>query len=271
MRVSRLVEPFAGSAAISIAVGTCNGAERFWINDAHSALIDLWIEMIDRPEQLSDAYAMLWNEQLGRERVYFDQIRDRFNRHNTPADFLYLLARCVKAGIRYNTKGQFNNTPDNRRKGARPEEMRRRVHHVSHLLRDRTRVTSWDYKIVLRQCVQDDLVYMDPPYQGVCGPRDRRYLPTFDHHDFCDQLADLNERKIMFAVSYDGRRGAKTYGDPLPECLELTRLEVPAGRSTQATLLGRSEITYESLYLSKTLMSSVPRSESVIHSQLALA
>ena len=270
-QVSRIVEPFAGSAAISIAVAARRGAGRFWLNDAHSALMALWEEMIDEPENLCEKYARLWQEQLGIERAYFDRVRDRFNLHHAPEDFLYLLARCVKAGIRYNAKGEFNNTPDNRRRGARPEEMRRRVHQVSRLLHNRTRITDWDYKEVIRNCDQDDLVYMDPPYQGVCGSRDRRYSPAFDHYEFCDELSNLNERNIMFAVSYDGRRGDRTYGESLPECLKLTHLEIPAGRSTQATLLGRSEITYESLYLSKSLVASVSRRDSEVNSQLVFA
>jgi DNA adenine methylase len=32
------------------------------------------------------------------------------------------------------------------------------------------------------------------------------------------------------------------------------RLEIEAGRSTQATLLGRDDVTYESVYLSKNLI-----------------
>ncbi|MCH8922503.1 MAG: DNA adenine methylase [Planctomycetes bacterium] len=118
--VSRLVEPFAGSAAMSIAVAARRRADSFWINDGHSPLIKLWREIIHRPDELADQYTLLWNDQLGCERKYFDRVRSRFNRDHHPADFLYLLARCVKAAIRYNAKGQFNNTPDNRRRGARP-------------------------------------------------------------------------------------------------------------------------------------------------------
>ena len=260
----RLVEPFAGSAAISLAVAARSNCEHFWINDAHSALIQLWQEIIDRPEWLGKKYTSLWNEQLGQERAYFDTVRDRFNEKHDPGDFLYLLARCVKAAIRYNAKGEFNNTPDNRRKGARPKEMRQRIARSSGLLRGKAHLTSWDYKDVLQDCKEDDLVYMDPPYQGVCGQRDQRYLPKFDHSAFCDELASLNSRNIMFALSYDGRTGGKAYGEPLPESLRLTRLEVPAGRSTQATLLGREEITYESLYLSSALTSSLVRGDAAI-------
>jgi len=72
-------------------------------------------------------------------------VRDRFNRSHQPDDFLYLLARCVKAVIRYNAQGEFNNTPDNRRKGARPSEMQKRLAGTSELLRGKTRITAWDY------------------------------------------------------------------------------------------------------------------------------
>lgn len=257
--VPRLVEPFAGSAAISLAMAARNASERYWLNDAHSPLMRLWQEIVRRPASLADAYERLWHAQLGQERRYFDIVRQRFNQSHEPADFLYLLARCVKAGIRYNSRGEFNNSPDIRRRGARPEEMRRRILQTSKLLEHRTELTSWDYRSALDECEDGDLIYMDPPYQGVRGNRDRRYLPPFDHLEFCAALAELIARGAQFAVSYDGRTGAKTYGDPLPSALGLTRLEIPAGRSTQATLLGRADETYESLYLSPALAAALIR------------
>lgn len=259
--VPRLVEPFAGSAALSIAFASRRGASRYWINDAHEPLAALWREILDRPEGLSDRYAFLWSDQDGRERRYFDEVRERFNRAHDPADFLYILARCVKAAVRYNSDGEFNNTPDNRRRGVRPSEMRRRLLGVSGLLGGRTRVTSQDYGEVLRRCSESDLVYMDPPYQGVCRSRDHRYSPSIDHDLFCGALADLASRGIMFAVSYDGRTGQKRFGTDLPESLGLVRLEIKAGRSSQATLLGRRDITYESLYLSPALVEAGADSE----------
>lgn len=259
----RLVEPFAGSAAITLAAAGQRRARRYWINDAHEPLIALWREIIEAPQQLADQYECLWNEQLGQERAYFDVVRSRFNRYGRPSDFLYLLARCVKAAIRYNRQGEFNNTPDNRRLGARPAEMRRRILTASQLLADRTLVTSKDYKAVLRACRPGDVVYMDPPYQGVCGRRDNRYLPAFTHAEFVAELEKLNRRGIRYIVSYDGRTGDKVFGEPLPETLRLLHLEVVAGRSTQATLLGRSDMTVESLYVSAELaqlqQASTPR------------
>ena len=72
--VTRLVEPFAGSAAISLAAASRGLADRYWINDAHVALMDLWKEILHSPEPLARQYDQLWEAQLGREREYFDHV-----------------------------------------------------------------------------------------------------------------------------------------------------------------------------------------------------
>ena len=100
---------------------------------------------------------------------------------------------------------------------------------------------------------EDDVVYMDPPYQGVCGERDSRYFSGISFDGFVEQLAVLNLKNVRYLVSYDGRLGTRSYGKPLPAKLHLTLVEIEAGRSSQATLLGRDEMTVESLYLSPAL------------------
>ena len=55
-------------------------------------------------------------------------------------------------------------------------------------------------------------------------------------------------------VSYDGKTGEKTHGEPLPSELRLRHLSIHAGRSSQSTLLGRDCHTVESLYLSPALV-----------------
>ena len=110
-RFTRLVEPFAGSAAISLAAAYRRQTDRFLINDRHEPLVALWREITERPDELADEYEELWRDQIGNERKFYDQVRTRFNKTHRPAAFLYLLARCVKAAIRYNGSGEFNNSP----------------------------------------------------------------------------------------------------------------------------------------------------------------
>lgn len=249
-----LIEPFAGSAAVAIAVGYAERAKRFVLGDIHAPLISLWREIVHHPQQLGDGYRRLWESQKGRDRVFYDQVRDRFNKEHHPSDFLYLLARCVKAAIRYNARGEFNNSPDKRRQGMQPDTMERNIREVARLFAGRTEIHCQSYTDTLRLAQKQDLVYMDPPYQGVCRARNHRYLSGVAFDEFVAELEALNGRSISYIVSYDGRTGSKTHGRKLPGSLELRHEEILAGRSTQATLLGRTEATYESIYLSPALL-----------------
>ena len=254
LETDRLIEPFAGSAAVSIAAARLRRARRFLLSDIHAPLIELWRRIVRSPQDMAARYREIWRGQLGKERTFYDTVRTRFNKYHRPEDFLYLLARCVKAAIRYNSSGEFNNSPDNRRKGAHPDTMERHIRGASELLSRRTTFHIGDYREVLPRARASDVVYMDPPYQGVCRTHNHRYVRPVSFDAFVDALSELNARGVPFIVSYDGRTGSKRFGRPLPSTLGLLHTEVAAGRSTQATLLGRSHDTYESLYLSPMLL-----------------
>ena len=185
-----LIEPFAGSAAVSIAALYSGRTQFVYLNDLNEPLIQLWDKIVREPGNVAAEYRKLWNEQLGKEREYYDFVRQRFNRDKRPADFLYLLARCVKASIRYNTYGDFNQSPDNRRKGMNPDTMQSHILRASHLLKERVKLFTGDYFEVIKLATPDDIVYMDPPYQGVCGDRDPRYLNGLPFDEFMEALAN---------------------------------------------------------------------------------
>lgn len=255
--INTLVEPFAGSAAISIAAAYYRKASRFYLNDINVPLMNLWKWIVTQPEQTANAYKRLWIEQTGNERDYYDFVRDEFNKTQNPEYLLYLLARCVKASVRYNTKGEFNQSPDNRRRGRHPTQMREDILATSRLFDGKNIITSLDYKKALSTVTLGDLVYMDPPYQGVCVTGDPRYYQGIEFEEFMRALERLTSRGIPFILSYDGRTGQKVYGAELPKELGMYRLEINAGRSTQSTLLGGNDITYESVYLSRGLVSTI--------------
>jgi DNA adenine methylase len=253
VNTQRLIEPFAGSAALSMYAASIGLIHEFWLNDANKPLMQLWEVMLQQPDRLANQYEKLWHMQENRERTFYDAVRERFNKSHRPAFLLYLLARCVKAAVRYNANGEFNQSPDNRRKGRKPDAMRRDICRASQLLRH-AHLTALDYKDVLADATTDDIVYLDPPYQGVCTSRDSRYFQGIDFDEFIAVLLDLNKRFIPYILSYDGKTGNKSYGTPLPSFLNLQRIEIDAGRSSQATLLGQNKNTFESLYLSPALV-----------------
>jgi DNA adenine methylase len=253
-KIDRLVEPFAGTAAISIAVASKKISQHFWINDLNQPLVKLIESIVERPQEISHFYTEIWNQQHGNSLEHYYKIREQFNITHDPNIFLYVLARCVKGAVRYNAEGIFNQSPDKRRKGTHPKRMRKNIEGVSNLLKNKCKFSSFDYREILGVVRQGDFIYLDPPYQGVCGQRDSRYLSGINFDEFVLALEELNRKGILFAVSYDGKSGNKTFGNELPRELNLKKIELEVGRSSQATLLGRDEITIESLYLSPSLL-----------------
>lgn len=253
-----LIEPFAGSAAISVAAAATFKSLHIHLNDLNAPLMNLWHMVVSRPNALADQYETLWHAQLGQERTYYDWVRDQFNKTQEPHFLLYLLARCVKASVRYNASGEFNQSPDNRRKGRHPVSMRQEICAVSNLLKGRTKISSHDYKVVLEEAGENDLVYLDPPYQGTSQNRDPRYYSGLSFDELVFVLDKLNQRGIMYILSYDGRTGQKQHGKKVPTSLGLICLEICAGRSTQSTLSGGQALTYESIYVSPALVQRLP-------------
>jgi DNA adenine methylase len=251
--VPELVEPFAGSAAVSIGARHYGLAQDIAISDVNEPLMRLWRLIISNPELVIEGYTTLWNEQLEDPRQYFLDVRYRFNETKEPVLLLYLLARCVKAAVRYGRSGDFNQGADHRRLGARPANMRDRLERASRLMQGAT-VTISSYEDALTGAARDALVYLDPPYQGTSNVPDHRYLAGLRRSAFAQTLAGAVDNDTSFIVSYDVVTDDNRYGSALPAELGLTHRHVRVGISSQATLLGRKELTTESLYLSPALV-----------------
>lgn len=256
-RFDRLIEPFAGMAAISVAVAHGKRTNNFYINDLNAPLINMLEEAVELPQKLIDDYSSVWNEQFSYDDhvQHFYTVRDRFNSGDeTPANMLYLLARCVKGAVRYGKNGNFNQSPDKRRHGTNPETLAPNVYAISNLLKGKTTFSSYDYHQVLDMAKPGDLVYMDPPYQGVSNVRDNRYFAGVPFDEFSEAIKVLDKKGIDYLISYDGECGGKEYGEQLPEDLHCQKVMLNAGLSSQALLLGKKSTTFEALYISEALL-----------------
>lgn len=252
--IPRLVEPFAGSAALSLAAASRGIADEYLINDSYKPLAALWRDIINDPELLLEGYSSLWNDSAGIASETYRKVRSEFNASARSHLLLYLLARCVKASVRFNKDGHFNQSADLRRLGMTPDRMSRQLIAVSKLLRGKTAVYDHDYKVLLDHISATDYVYLDPPYQGTSGGSDTRYASGVVFSELIETLSQLNARSVPYILSYDGWSGATAYGQPLPKTLNLRRFRIITGRSSQSTLNGNRDITIESLYVSEPLV-----------------
>ena len=267
-KFNRLIEPFAGMAAITIAVSKQRRANQYVLNDLNEPLVNILREAVNNPQKLVEDYTKVWSEQLTFEDgsvEHFYKIRNDFNNGDkSAANMLYLLARCVKGSVWYSSNGMFNQSPDKRRMGTNPKNLAPNVYMISHFLKGKTEFSLVDYRDVTKTARQGDIVYMDPPYQGVCSTRDSRYFSGIVFDEFVECIDDLNRRNIDFIISYDGTCGEKQYGVDLPKELSLKKVMLNAGLSSQSLLLGKKETTVEALYISPDLsdrISSTPKEQ----------
>ncbi len=246
---TRLIEPFAGSAAVTLAAASRKTFSSYVIGDALEPLIRLWEMVITDPTEAADEYGRLWHREREKPIDAYYEIRSEFNADRRPAKLLYLLARCVKNAVRFNPAGDFNQSPDKRRTGTRPQLMKTELFAAHRVLAGRCQAVYADFLLLFQRAHEGDFFYLDPPYQGTSEGRDQRYIAGVSRDRMIEALTILNERRVPFILSYDGSCGGRDYGDPLPQTVA-HRILLDVGRSSQATLNGRDDVTVESLYIS---------------------
>ncbi len=214
--VNCLIEPFCGASAIALSARAYGLINKAIINDLNEPLMRLWQEILENPESLVNQYEQLWHEQQADKKAYFFKVREQFNKTHQPHHLLYLLARIVKGAVRYSSSGSFNQSADNRRSGMRPDTMRKNIINVSSLLSGITTHLSVDFSEVVKKAKKNDLVYMDPPYQGTSFTRDHRYLNGLTYDDFVDVICPTNfghfvkRVKLLHEVNNDNIQNPQT-------------------------------------------------------------
>ena len=112
-------EPFVGGGSMLYALRP----KRSICGDICKPLIDLWVEIRDNPKSLAVGYRVRWTRlQEEGYTVYYD-IRDNFNKDKSPYDLMFLSRTCVNGLIRFNDKGEFNNSLHYSRKGINPDTL----------------------------------------------------------------------------------------------------------------------------------------------------
>ncbi|MFU8848243.1 MAG: DNA adenine methylase, partial [Opitutales bacterium] len=61
--MNRLIEPFAGSGAISLASAARGISKEYWLNDFNAPLSDLLRLIVNKPEEVSDFYRSIWRSE----------------------------------------------------------------------------------------------------------------------------------------------------------------------------------------------------------------
>jgi len=158
---NRLVEPFAGSAAVTLA---SHGYKRHVLTDLNGDLINLYEMILEMGEAFIREARSYFTPHYNTEDHYYGFRRafneDRLSDLERACLFLYFNKHGWHGMCRYNAKGEFNVPYGFYTSTYFPEaEMRKLIG-----LKDRLFVHCVDFEYTLANCGAGDVVYCDPPY-----------------------------------------------------------------------------------------------------------
>lgn len=234
-------EPFLGSGSVLIQAHPTEAI----CSDICKPLIDFWNLVKDDPCVLIEGYTKRWEHLQNDGYLVYYKIRDQFNDNPNPIDLLFLSRTCVNGLIRFNRKGNFNNSLHHTRKGINPKLLEKIILRWSELIQNYQFVYG-DYTETTKTATSEDFVYLDPPYFHTIG----RYYGKIDYDKFIDYLDELNSKNIRFVLSLDGRRENRIYLFDLPARLFKRHLLLDSGNASFKKVMDKkTELVKESIYL----------------------
>lgn len=251
----RYIEPFLGGGSLLFLAAVPNSTA----SDIYQPLIKLWKLIQASPEMVIKDYENKWIE-LNKELNSIDlnniekgkkvpetfyKIRNRFNESKNPLDLNFIMRTCVNGIVRFNNKGEFNNSFHLTRNGMVPERFRKIVFQWHEVIKD-VIFECQDYRKTLEIAEEGDFIYLDPPYAG----NNQRYSDEIDYNDFFSELEKLNLKNVNWALSFDGRRGSERIINTIPKELFKNHILISNGNSAVNMVLNSNiERVEESLYM----------------------
>ena len=240
-KFNKYYEPFIGGGSMLYAINPTTAI----CGDICVPLIDLWNKIKNNPIELSEAYKLRWTRLQTEGYQAYYEIRDNFNNSRSPEDLLFLSRTCVNGLIRFNAKGDFNNSLHHTRPGISPDRLEKIIMDWSKHIQG-TNFLAGDYTITTETAKEGDLIYLDPPYFHTKG----RYYGTIDFDAFFSYLEQLNNRKIKYMLSLDGIRGDDDFTIELPKELYKRHEFIPSGNSSFKKVMDKENLqVLESLYM----------------------
>lgn len=250
INIDTYYEPFIGGGSMMRALTETPQihVNHIVCSDINNDLINTWNSIKEQPNDLYEHYVSLWNElnkddNKGRKRDYFNEVRARYNKEHNPFDFFFIMRTTTNGMPRYNSKGDFNNSFHITRNGITPLLLKPIVFEWSQKLNERNvEFLCRSYEDV--SCTENDFIYMDPPYANTKG----MYFGGFDVNAFYEFLKTIH---CYYMFSFNGKSGDVDNTVDVPKHIYDNHLYIMSGNSSFKRVMGNSNdsIVYESLYL----------------------
>lgn len=215
IKYKKYFEPFLGSGAV---LATLQPKVAL-ASDIFLPLVSIWITLKDSPEILKEWYRTRYKilENEGKIAAY-ERIKKSYNATKSPADLLFLCRSCYGGVVRFRKSDGYMSTPCGIHDPISPESFSKRVDIWYNRITG-TIFEHLDYKDAMKQAVEGDLIYCDPPYSDtqaiLYGAQNFNLLKLFE------TISECKKRGVYVALSIDGKKksGQKICNIPIPDNL----------------------------------------------------
>ncbi len=145
--------------------------------------------------------------------IFYNEVRERFNREHSPLDFLFLNRSCFNGMIRFNRKLEFNvpyGHKAERFAQAYVTKITNQVKQVAAMMEESDWVfVCQDFRDTIKAAKSNDFIYCDPPYIG----RHVDYYDSWDEQNELDleQSLQSSGAKFMLSTWHSNQYRANSY------------------------------------------------------------
>ncbi len=185
------IEPFMGSGVVGFNIAPRNAI----FADINPHIIEFYSQM--KSGKINHFIVKEFLEENGallsqKDDEYFYEVRERFNNHHSPLDFLFLNRSCFNGMIRFNKDFKYNVPYGHkplRFSKAYITKIVNQVLHIEFLIKN----NNWlfvcqSYEKTIENAPSNSFIYCDPPYIG-------RHV---DYYDSWDENSELMLKKKLF-------------------------------------------------------------------------
>lgn len=210
------IEPFMGSGVVAFNIRP----KRAILGDTNPHLIALYRAISTgeiTPPKVRIFLECEGTRLLESEGEHYYAVRERFNQHGDPMDFLFLNRSCFNGMIRFNRKGGFN-VPFCRKPNRFAQALITKIANQVQAVSDAMSVGDYEFYVqsfteTISRASEADLIYCDPPYIE----RHVDYFNGWDEEHELQLEAALSEAPCNFILStwHHNVYRANTYIDSL--------------------------------------------------------
>jgi DNA adenine methylase len=211
----RYYEPFLGSGGVLATLRPSMATA----SDAFVPLMEIWTALHDSPILLKRWYSDRWEQLSSGDKVEeYERIKASYNESPNGADLLFLCRSCYGGVIRFRKADGYMSTPCGPHNPIHPDQFGKRVDEW-HRRTAGTDFRTADYREVMAEAREGDVVYCDPPYAHsqtiLYGAQD------FSLSSLMEAIMECKNRGVRVALSIDGKKrsGQHLCDLPIPEGL----------------------------------------------------